>query len=166
MGNGFNNFGEFQNVYDEFRVNACKFHFRPRYTEVDAQDALPTGGPPAIATGVNVDAMIVIDPATTTAPSGLQSISNKNSFLQQGNVKIKNAMKPFNVYFKPRVEGQLFGTGTAAYVRRCPWVKTTESGIDFRGFHVYLSPNNLTNVLSGMVWDVYLTVYCQFRNLK
>lgn len=161
MGNGFNNFGEFQNVFDEFRVNACKWTYVPRFTTVAPTDISPT------VLSNEFQFHYCIDPATTTAATGTYSRGTLNSFLQQGNTKTLRGTRTVTIYYKPMVEGQLFGTGTAAYVRKCPWLKTSETGIDLRGHYAFINQSNFAAPSAvNMVYDVYLTVYAQFRNMK
>lgn len=158
MNTATSDFSEIQALFDEYKVNAIKVTFRPRYDSVD-------GG---LATVVNPTAYAhyCIDPGSTVIPAGLYSASTLNTFLQNDNVKTRSLTKPFSIYFRPKVVDQVGGGGTASRSVQAGWIRTTESGVTYRGVHVFLQNNNMTSVNGNLILDQFVTLYYQVRNLR
>lgn len=157
----FQNFAEMASVFDEYKVNAMKVTFRPAYDNTtNVQTAATTLGQ------VQAYAHVVVDPASTLVPSGVYSSANLNTFLENDSLRTKTLNRPFSVYYKPKVTDQVFNTGTAAVMRKPAWTRTTETGQQFRGFHMFLQQNNMSTVNANINLDVFITFYVQFRNLR
>lgn len=153
--NNFNNFGEFAGVFDEYRINAIKVTFRPKY------DTVTVGQPPQCF------AHFFVDPASTVIPSGTYTSGSLNTFLENSGVKTRSTNRPFSIYFKPKVSDQLNGGGTVSRAISPTYLKTTETNVDHRGFHMYLQTNNFNTVgTTNITLDMYVTMYVTFRNLK
>lgn len=155
-----NNFGEFKNIFDEYKVNALKFTFRPNYDTVTGTD---TSLAPARATHYF---HTIVDPASTLIPSGTYGSGTLNPLLENGKVRTKNGLRPFSVYFKPKCQDQLSGGGTTTRVLKSPWVKTNEDAVDYRGFHIYWQTNAFDTSVAAPKVDVYVTCYMQFKNIR
>jgi len=69
------------------------------------------------------------------------------------------------VYFKPKVLNQVANTGTASVIQRSPWVRTSDTGPGYRGFHMFLQQNSF-GTQSTVKLDQFVTFYVQFRNLR
>lgn len=93
--NSVQNWTEINQLFDEYKVNAIKVTFRPRYDSI-------TGADNGAGT-VQAYAHYVIDPASTTTPSGTYGAVSLNSFLEQSGVKTRTLNRPFSVYFRPKV---------------------------------------------------------------
>lgn len=155
-----NNFAEIANVFDEYRINGIKVTFRPRYDSVTNPSAAGT------LTQPQAYAHILVDPASTLLPSGTYGSTSLNTFLENQGVRTKTLNRPFSVYFKPKVQDQLLGGGTATRVVKPTYLKTTETGVDHRGFHIYLQQNAFATGNTNIVLDVFFTFYLSLRNLK
>lgn len=146
-----NDFTTLQNMFDEFKIHAIKQTFRPRYDNITAA-------------GVSqAYAHVIIDPESTTAPSGTYTLANVNAFLEQGNVRTYTLNKPFSVYFKPK---QLLSTPTSTVVAPTRFTRTTDVNASFSGFHVMLQQNNMGIDNTSVTLDTFTTVYFSVRNLK
>lgn len=156
-----NNFAELANVFDEYKINAIKVTYRPQYDTV-------ASGTTAATMQAQPQAYMhyVIDPASATIPSGTYNLTSLNLLFEQPNVKTKTLNRPFSIYFKPKVLGQVYNTGTSATVERSPWVRTSDTSVQYRGYHAYIQQNNFSTANVGIRLDTYVTVYAQFRNLK
>lgn len=156
----FNNFAEFANIFDEYKVNAMKITFRPSYDSIVA--------PVAAGSLVQPQAYMhyVVDPGSSTIPTGTYSTATVNTFLEQSNVRTKTLRAPISIYFKPKVLSQNLGSGTGAVVERPQWTRTTETGTRHRGVHVLLQQNSMSTGNTNIKLDVFITYYVQFRNLK
>jgi len=152
-----NNFAELANVFDSYKINAIKQTWRPRYDNVDASVA---------AANTKVYAHVIVDPdSTLLVPTGAQSQTTLNTFLEQGDrVKTFDATKPFSIYFKPKIQMQGLGGDTQSMVKSA-FLKTTNTVAVHRGYHMYLAPNNLT-AAPNLVLDSYITVYFTMKDLK
>lgn len=156
----FNNFSEMAAVFDEYKVNAIKVTYRPAYDSVSNLSAAGAVVQP------QAYAHVVVDPASTTNPSGTYGTTSLQTFLEQERVKTYTLNRPFSIYFKPKVLDQVYNTGTASVVRSSPWVRTSDTACVYRGYHMYLQQNNFSSGNSNVKLDYYITMYCQFRNLK
>lgn len=154
-----NNFAELANVFDEYKIRAIKVTYRPRWDSVTAGDATSATPQPM---GY---AHVCVDPGSTMVPTGTYSQANLNTFLENSGVRSYPLTKEFSIYYKPKVNDQVFGGGSASRVVTPGWIKTTETGVDFRGFHIFLQQNNMS--ISGQyILDEYVTVYLQCKNLR
>lgn len=154
----FNNFSEFSNVFDEYKLNAIKVTYRPRYDNI-AVSLTGSVQPQAVA-------HVVVDPASTTLPGGVYNSGSLNTFMENSGVRTRLLNKAVSVYFRPKVADQVNGSGSIARMVKPGWIKTTEPNVDFRGFHMYLQQNNFSAANTNIVLDTYVTFYVQFRNLK
>lgn len=157
-----NNFAEYASVFDEYKVCALRYTFRPAYDSVTVYDVANSASP----SQPQAYAHVCIDPAGTTLPSGTYSASSLNTFLEQDRVKTYPLNKPFSIYFKPKSQDQLFGGSTATRIVKPGWIKTTNTAVDFRGFYIYVQQNGFAVSNAGIKLDVFITAYLQFRNPK
>lgn len=145
-------------LYDEYKINRIKVTFRPRYDSVANATAAATqvAQPQAYA-------HIIMDQASTLTPSGTYVAATVNKFLENGKVRSYTLNRPFTVYFKPKVADTV-GAGTSYVWPR--WFQTSDSGVNHRGYHMFLQQNNLDNSNVNIKLDAFVTVYAQFRNPK
>lgn len=155
-----NGFVDYADVFDEYRVNAIKVTFRPAYDSIQNNQAA------GALSQRQAYAHVVVDPSSTVAPSGTYSAATLNEFLSQGKVRTYTLNRPFSVYFKPKVSESVYGGGTAARVYDSPWIKTTEGGVQFRGFHMFLQQNSLGAANENIKLDTFYTFYVSFRYPK
>lgn len=156
-GSHINNFAELANVFDSYKINAIKQTWRPRYDNVDAASA---------GANTTVYAHVIKDPdSTTLVPTGVQGSGTLNGFLEQGDrVKTFNCMRPFSVYFKPKIRAEGLGGDTQTMVSP-KYLKTTNTTAVHRGYHMYLAPNNFS-AAPNLILDSYITVYFSMKDLK
>ncbi len=156
-----NNWAEFKPVFDEYKINAIKYTFRPRYDSYEG--AVPTPGTPGYPLAY---AHVIKDPASTNIPSGVYNGGTVNSFLENGNVKTYTLNKPFSIYFRPKIASQVFGGGTASSMVSTRFIKSTDDVVDHRGFHMLLQNNNLTGTNPSVQLDVFITYYVSLKGLR
>lgn len=159
----FNNFSEFANVFDEYKVNGIKWTFRPAYDSV--QNISATTANQQLGQ-LQSYAHIVVDPGSTIQPTGSYGSLSLNTFLENDKVRTVTLNRPFSVYYRPKVLDNVFNTGTAAEVRRAGFIRTTETAAAFRGFHMYLQQNGMTVGNANIKLDLYVTFYVTFKNVK
>lgn len=149
---------QYSAVFDEYRVNALKYTFRPRYDSVEGATAGSTGTPTAYA-------HYVVDPGSTLIPAGVYGSSTLNQVLENSGVKTRSLSRPFSVYFKPKVLYQTQGSSTAGAMKTPSFYRTTELTAAHRGFHMYIQQNNLSaSAAANIILDVFVTVYVTWRN--
>lgn len=156
----FNNFAEFAQVFDEYKVNAIKVTYRPAYDSV--QNVVGAGA----VVQPQAYAHFVVDPASTVIPAGTYGTATLQTFLENGAVKTKTLNKPFSIYYKPQVTDAVFNTGTGSVMRKSPWVRTSEIATVYRGYHMYIQQNNFLQTNTNVKLDYYITMYVSFRNIK
>lgn len=157
------NVGELTSLFDQYKISALKFTFRPRYDGFMGNDTTDTTIPGVTNQG-KTQVHIVNDPKSTIAPGGVYNSGTLNSFFEQGRVKTRGGNRPFSVYFKPTVANDADGVNIATY-QRAPWLNTTTNAIVHRGFHIFLQDINLTGVF-GQSYDVFVTPYMKFKNMR
>lgn len=151
----FNQFSEFAAVFDEYKLNSMKVTFRPAYDSVLNDLAV-----------AQAYAHYFVDPASTVIPTGTYTSTALNTFLQNDKVRTRTLNRPFSIYWRPKLLDQVLNTGTGAAMRSSPWIRTTETGASYRGFHMFLQQNNFVTTNTAIKLDVFVTMYVSFRNLK
>lgn len=154
----FNNFAELAAVFDQYKVNGIKLTFYPRWDSVDAN--------PAALTNTTVKFVTVVDPYSTLTPTGVYNFATLNTLMEQSGVRVRNGLRPVSVYWKPKIAIPTNVGGGVTYVDSSRmWLNTTSTAVPFLGFHSFIATNNMSTP-SGLVYDIYVTFYATFRNLK
>lgn len=157
LNSGFNNATEFNNVFDRYKVHSIKVQFMPRFDNL----AGPTTG--ATPMTVAKPRMVIIkDPYSGLSPGTPYSAATLNTLLEQGG-KVYDATRPITVIFRPAIASTV--SGGVNFIR-APFLRTTETGIQHRGFHAFIYQNNFSTTTTDLVWDVLVTMNVQFKNLK
>lgn len=155
------NFAEYAAVFDMVRINALKFTYRPRYTDVEAAGAGPTTGTPTAY------AHVIVDPESTLIPSGVYGSGTVNTLLENTRAKTYGLHRPFSVYYKPKVMFQVDGSGSATAVRTPPWLRTSDTSTVHRGHHMYIQQNAFSaSANANIQLDVFVTVYMTLKNMR
>lgn len=156
------NVTEYTALFDEYKINAIKVQYRPSYDSVslDADSALTT------APNFTVSAHTLIDQESTTLPTGSYSSVVLNNFLENGKVRTRNGLKPFSVFYKPKMYAQVSGSGTAARPIASTWIRTSDTAALHYGHHVFLQTNALVIPTIPIRYDCFVTFYAQFRGMK
>lgn len=153
---------ELSNVFDLYKINACKFTFRPRYDNFAGNDTTDTTFPGITNTG-GTHMHVIVDPYSQTTPTGVYNSGTLNSFFEQGNVRSYQGGRPFSVYYKPCIPQLTSSPSAATRRQKAPWLQLqTQRDILHTGFHVFAQDINLTGVF-GQSWDVFVTVYMKLK---
>lgn len=155
------NNAEYVALFDQYKINAVKYTFRPRYDSFAGNDTTDTTLPGVTNQGGTM-VHTIADPTSNVVPTGLYGASNLNTFLENGNVRTRTGNKAFSVYFKPMVDDSM-ATGTER--KRASWLPTTNTTIVHNGFHCFFQDVNLTGTF-GQSFDIYITYYFQCRGMK
>lgn len=155
------NVSEYVSVFDTYRVNSIKYTFRPRYDSFAGNDTTDTTLPGVTNQGGS-DVHVIVDPKSTTNPSGTYTTANLNAFLENGKVRTYSGNKPFSFLIKyPCVLDDINGVA-ATNLRKAPFLSTKNTTINHRGAHVFISDVNLTGNF-GNSWDVFVTLNMTFK---
>lgn len=149
----FNGFAEFAAVFDLYKVNALKLTFIPRWDNADFSSS----------TAGTVQFITHIDPQSALVPSGSYGTPSLNFLLEEGG-RIKNGLRTVDVYWKPQISLPA-NIGSGVYYRPCPWLRTQDTTTTMRGVHCYVNPTNQITA-NPILYDVYLTWYVAFKNVK
>lgn len=153
------NVAEYTNLFDEYKINAIKVHYRPSYDTVEALTSDVNPG----TSNSKVIVHTLVDPASTVLPSGTYTSATLNAFLENGDVKTRDGNKAFTVFYKPKMFQGVNGAGTAARLVNPSWLRTSDPAAIHYGHHVYIqSANNTT----PMKYDFFITYYFQVRGMK
>ena len=99
-------------------------------------------------------AHVVKDNASTVVPASTYTQGNLNTFLENQGVKTHTLNKPFSVSVPLKVSDSLLGGGTSTRFVGAPWIRTNETGVTHRGFHIFIK------------LDTFYTFYIKVRNIK
>lgn len=154
---------EFTGVFEQYRINAIKVTFRPRFDGFSGENTTDVTLP-GITNQAGQLLHIVKDQRTTTIPSGLYTRANLNAFLENGSVKTYRGTRAINVYFKPAVTRTTVSSASSTF-DWAPWIQTSVTNANHFGFHAFAQDPNLTGTF-GQAWDVFVTFYMQFKGLR
>lgn len=155
---------EYSAIFDQYRINAVKVTFRPRYDNFAGNDTTDTTLPGVTNQGLTT-AHIINDPYSQLVPSGVYSSANLNIFLENGRVRSYTGVKPFSVYLKPTIYETVSATNTAR-IKRAPFLMCQDGfNAAHRGFHIFLQDINLTGVF-GQSFDVFYTYYLTLKGMR
>lgn len=156
---GFNNFAEFGVVFDSFKVLWISFKFVPRYSSLDAA-ALTSGT--LLATTPQL--CTIKDGRSLLAPSGLWSTANLNTMMEDGRAKLRRALNPIVVTYKPQVE---VPNQTGNRYISSPWLTATDTNTPLRGFHAFAFNQSFDGgKLTNFSFDVFVTMKIVFKGMR
>lgn len=154
---------ELTSLWDRFRIAGVRVTFRPRYTGFGGENTTDTTLP-GITNQAGNYVHIINDPYSNLTPTGTYNTTTLNAFLENGNVKTYQGMKPFSFYVKPAIDRYLGGASSASRIRS-PWMLTTAANQQHSLFHAFQQDVNMTGT-SGQSFDIFMTMYVQLRGLK
>lgn len=151
---------QYRVLFDEYRINAIKVEFHPRFTEFAGNDVTTSN------TQRGVTRMSLInDPTSHVVPSGVYGPATYNTFLEQGNARTFNGTRPFSIYIRPKVNDAL-GSITSAKRIRPGYLSLDNAGtLNHNGFHAFIWDDNFSNTFTSS-FDVLVTYYVTFRGMK
>lgn len=156
---------EFTNMFDEYKLSAIKVTFRPRYDSVSINSVVDGTSQPNI-TQPQAYAHVIVDPASTTLPSGIYNNGTLNTFLENGGIKTYTLNRPFSVYFRPKVRTSANGGSSASVVQSSPWLRTSDTGVVHNGFHMFLQQNDFSIGANYIRLDTFVTYYFQVKSMR
>lgn len=137
---------DFTNLFDQYRICGVKINMVPVY------DA-------ALSSAINKFAMFsVID------YNDYNTIT-MNQALEYQNVKRSTSVSGHRRYFKPRIAIQQTDYSNNSFVAsyKPPWISTDDTNIA-HGYMKYVTDTNSGS--AAFTWNVYITLYLQFRNVN
>lgn len=158
--------GQYQAVFDQYRINAIRVEFHPRYSEFAGNDTTDTSLP-GITNQSGTRLSVLVDQRSSVVPSGAYSSATYNSFLEQGNARTHQGNQPVVVYFRPSVSQTLGANVAGAARKRAPWMMLDASGqsVNHTGFHILAWDANFSGTF-GQSFDVLVTYYLQFKGMR
>lgn len=154
---------DFAALFDCYRIKALKVTLRPRFDNFAGNDTTDTTLP-GVTNQSGTRVAIIVDPSTSTAPTGSYSIANFNTFVENGNVRFYEGLRPINIYFRPKVEQTIGGLSGARRVGS-PWLQIGSTNILHWGFHCFMHDNAFSGTF-GNSFDIFYTYYLQLKNVK
>lgn len=158
-----NNYTEITALFDQYKINAIKLTFVPRFTDA-----------PAASNNYTQPRMLICYDKYSTvasssrAPTGTYSSGTLNNFLEQG--KIKTVRKtydfPIQLYIpRPTVETDIGGSIVERF-KAAPWLPTTAANVTHNLCNTFHHTPNFSSTDYMGQWDIYLTWYISCRNSK
>lgn len=155
------NWQDYFNMFDQYKICALKYTFRPRYDNFAGNDTTDTTIPGITSNGTTM-VHVVNDPYSTVIPAGSYDFLTLNAFLEQGKVKSYQGNQPITVYFKPTIN---IATEAGNNMRRrAGWLNVNLNN-SHSGFHIFLQDVNFTAVFNQS-YDVFVTSYVMLRNAR
>lgn len=157
---------EFTAMFDQYRINAVKITFRPRFDNFGGNDTTDTTLP-GVTNQAGCMMHVCKDPYSVVGPTGTYTSANLNAFFEQGNVRTYTGNRAFSVYYKPTINKTVDGAGGSNNVERAraPYINSNNIQVVHNGFHVFAQDVNLTGTF-GQSFDVYITYYMTWKNLR
>lgn len=143
------NYTEFTNLFQRFRICAVKLKIIPYYT---GNDANPTG---TIYVMPNIHSVVDYDDSGTPA--------NLAELLQYSNHKMTRGGKIHGRYIKPAVQTATYETAlTSAYSPKWKvWLSTDDFATPHYGFKYFIDQSSV-----ALVYRVFVKFYIQCKDLK
>lgn len=155
-------YAEITSLFDEYRINALKFEFHPRFDSFAGDNTTDTTLP-GITNQSGTKLHILVDPSSTLTPSGTYVSSTLNVLMENGNVRTHSGNRIVSVYYKPKFYDTV--GGVAGRMSSPKYLRTDSSAIQHLGFHSFAQDNNFNGTF-GQSWDVFVTAYISARNMK
>lgn len=157
------NVSEYTNLFEQYKLNSITFTLRPRYDGFSGNDTVDTT-PPGVTNQGATRVHTVIDPRSSTTPSGTYTSATLNTFLENGSVKSYSGNRTITIPIRyPAYVNDVNNTAGAENPScRGRWFSTTATTIEFRGVHIFLQDINLTGVF-GQSFDIFTTMNMSFK---
>lgn len=121
------NYTEFTNLFDQYKINAIKLTFIPRFTGADIN---PLGTALAVP---RIWSVIDYDDAST--------LTDQNDAYQYQNCKTHMMHKPFSIYLKPKVAAEVYqSTIATGYGAKRMYIDCSVPSVPHYGVKLYVEP--------------------------
>lgn len=159
---------EFQNLFDEYRINAVLFELKPRYVSnlIMSTDPATLSSTTNMVTANNLglpEVNTVIDLNDATAPATTAELVEYQTFKQtRGNAIHKRKVIP-----RVAIAADPAGVGAVSMAKR--WVNSNQLTIDHFGLKGSISnvPNiNIAGANPSFFIDLHITYYVSCKNTK
>lgn len=158
-----NNYTEVTNLFDEYKITGIMVKFVPRYDSFAGNNTTDVVQPNVTnQTGNYITTYI--DTSSSLTPSGTFTSSTYNTFIENcnGASKMRQGLKPFTIFFRPKIPNDVGGTSTSHQSPK--WLSTASPSIVHSGAHVFMHDVNFVGS-SGQSYDMFVTHYVQARGL-
>lgn len=159
---GLTNIGEYQALFDQFKLSAIKYELYPRVTDLVNDQNPATGGTFRDRPYVS----FCIDKKGTLTPTGTYVQATWNQFAESGNVKTVRGDKKVTIYLNKPMINEQFGGGANRYVSpKYADLDGAGTTMQHRGFYIFFHTQTFAgSALIG--YDVYATYYLAFKGQK
>lgn len=150
--NDLNNYTEFTNLYEMYRICAIKIRLIPsnNVSDITSTQAIP-------------QLMWVRDMDDATLPA------SRAELMEYPGVRITRLTGPRTIYIKhPRVARAIYNGLTTAYGEGRPntWVDSENEDVPHYGLKAILMNTSGVDQSANWTCQMYVTLYCQFKNPK
>lgn len=144
------NYTEFTSLFDQYKINAVKLTFIPRYTGSDINPLTTALAVPRVWTVIDYD---------DTA-----NLGDQNGAYQYQNCKVHMMHKPFSIYLKPRVASAVYSTAvTTGYAPRRMYIDCANNNVPHYGVKLYVEP---TPYDGQFTMSVVAKFYLSMKNVR
>lgn len=154
------NVSEFVNLFDQYKINAIKLQFMPRYSNFDGANTTDTTLP-GITNQNGNNLHVCYDIQSTTDRVGAYGPATLNAFMEQGRIKSYTGVKPVVIYYKPCIVTE----NVAKKFKGPAWLPTLDTSVQHIGPQIFHQDSSMTGTF-GQSYDIFITMYCQFKNTK
>lgn len=148
----------FQGLFDLYRITGLLFEFHPRYNGFTGEDQTSST---TSRSGCRLH--VINDPYTTVQPSGLYNTANLNFFLEQGPCKTYDGSQVVRVFTRPTVNRDM---GGYTMIQRAGWIRTDYPAAGHKAINVFAQDNFNFSGIFTQSFDVFVTYYVEFKNMK
>lgn len=148
----------FQGIFDLYRITGLLFEFHPRYSGFGGEDQTS-----AATSRSGCRLHVINDPYTTVAPSGLYNSANLNFFLEQGPCKSYDGNNVVRVFTRPTTNRDM---GGYTMIEKAGWIRTDFPGAGHKAITVFAQDSNNFSGVFTQSFDVFVTYYIEFKNMK
>lgn len=150
------NSGDVTNLFDQYKLCGVKVEMHPRFDNFAGNDTTDTTAPGVTSQGGN-QVHIIADPWNDTVASGTYTTATLNFFLEKGNVKTYEGIRPIKFYIRPSIE-QNVGVNNTGRRIRAPYLNCSNTTLPHFGFQAFIADPNMTGFFNQS-YDIFYTFY-------
>lgn len=144
---------EFSALFKQYRFNAIKVTFYPRWTDADIQ-----------TNTIGIPTLFIQSNRTALVPTGTYVQATLNTFLEANSRRLY-MNKPRSHYMKVN-ELETSSGASQSQPKYGIWHNVTDSTTNFYGFNVFWYNQGFTTPPSTLTMDVLVTYYFQVKDLR